>query len=417
MCIFKVIFSTMFLIFATMKKNKFPIYPFYKINIWRIGLIIFLSILVNYNLNAQNFLLYGKVSERDTGIIILNYVNDVEVLINDTTRLKNGHFSFSGKIKGTTFVALKGEKYYINGNDVNYTNFFIDAGKQFIYLKEQDYENALIDGCKTQKEFTDLLHSINLLKLKYGLKKDSVKWFKEYLQEPNINAFDITKAELNINRIREEIKQEDSLRLDIQKKFIKQNPSSLVSSYFLRFMKLEIDTLEHYYNLLDESVKTHVWGIEINNSIIKRKRVAIGKQAPNFEFTDIQGIKRTLNNFKGKVVILEFWASWCKPCREGFPKLKSVINQFASNKLTIIAIADNDNTVSEWKKAIEKDDIAMWYHTLRGLNTIQDINSLFTVSYLPTKIIIDANGIIAAKYIGNSSDDFFEQTLKELFKN
>lgn len=400
-----------------MIKNIFPISSFYKMNTWCFSLIIFLSTLVNDSLYAQNFFLYGKVSGRDTGIIILNYVNDAGDLINDTSRLNKGHFSFSGKIKGTTFVALKGKKYYINGNDVNYTNFFIDIGKQFIYLKEQDYENALIDGCKTQKEFTDLLHSINLLNLKYDLKEDSVEWLKKYLEEPNSNEFDLTETELNISRIKEEIQQEDSLRLDIQKKFIKQNPASLVSLYFLRFMKLEIDTLEHYYNLLDRSVKTHVWGIEINNSIIKRKRVAIGKQAPNFEFTDIEGIKRTLNDFKGKVVILEFWASWCKPCREGFPKLKSVINQFASNKLTIIAIADNDNTVSEWKKAIEKDDIAMWYHTLRGLNTIQDINSLFTVSYLPTKIIIDANGIIAAKYIGNSSDDFFEQTLKELFKN
>lgn len=386
-----------------------------KKNILLIQFNVFILLLTNSSLFAQDFSLMGKVYGRDTGLIILRYNNEKNVSINDTAILNNGHFYFSGRINGVTFVSLRGYKHYINGNDVNYTNFFIDSGNQFIYLKERDYENALIDGCKTQQEFNSILHSMNLLKLKYSLKRDSLNSIKTYIKEYNI-------AEEKIQNLRKEIQHEDSLRLDIQKTFIRNYSASLVSAYFLGFIKLDIDTLEHYYNLLDKSIQSHPWGMAINQSILKKKQLVIGKQASNFEFIDLHGKKGALENFKGKYVLLDFWASWCIPCRKGTPFLKEIYNKYHIKGFEIIAIADDDKSTVAWKNAVIKDKTEAWYHVLRGLKFLSNgnvdksvsINDIYGVSVLPTKILIDKNGKIIYKHEGDN-DELLSKQLVELF--
>ena len=117
--------------------------------------------------------------------------------------------------------------------------------------------------------------------------------------------------------------------------------------------------------------------------------------AYNFTATTSQGKIMSLADYKGKFVLLDFWASWCRPCRSMSSKLKKLYNEFHPQGLEFIGIANEVNTDIQWKEAIEKDGIDSWAQ-------IWDNNILpkYGVMSLPTLILIDPAGRIIQRFGG-----------------
>lgn len=152
-----------------------------------------------------------------------------------------------------------------------------------------------------------------------------------------------------------------------------------------------------------------------------------GTMALDFTSTDINGVELTLSDFKGKYVLLDFWASWCVPCRKGHPHLLDVYAKYKDKGFEIIGIADNDKNPDVWRKAVEDDGVGVWRHVLRGLD--YDLllggnrdprthpkeigSSKFNITAYPTKILIDPTGLIIARYSSNTED--LDQKLHEIF--
>ncbi|MDR2843745.1 MAG: TlpA family protein disulfide reductase [Candidatus Symbiothrix sp.] len=151
-----------------------------------------------------------------------------------------------------------------------------------------------------------------------------------------------------------------------------------------------------------------------------------GTKALDFTAVDIHGDTLRLSDFRGKYVLIDFWASWCRPCRAGHPHLLELYAKYKDKGFEIIAIADNDRTPDIWRKAVEDDKVGVWKHILRGLDVEialkGDANlahhpkeisgSKYAVTVLPTKVLVDPDGIISGRYNGNSEglDEKLEET-------
>ena len=132
----------------------------------------------------------------------------------------------------------------------------------------------------------------------------------------------------------------------------------------------------------------------LQTRIKKAALVAIGSKAPNFKALNMQGATVDLSSFKGSYVLIDFWASWCRPCRVENPKLVSLLNEYRDVEFNIIGISI-DSDVSLWQKAIEKDGLT-W-------NQIRDadfsIKNLYLLSSLPSNFLLNKEGEIIAKNI------------------
>jgi thiol-disulfide isomerase/thioredoxin len=136
---------------------------------------------------------------------------------------------------------------------------------------------------------------------------------------------------------------------------------------------------------------------------------------------DIHGEPLDLASLIGtKHVLLDFWASWCLPCRRGNPRLKA-LHQKYKDDLVIVCIADDDFTPGKWRDAVEQDGLHDLHHVPRGLKRLPgggfdrsgDIDLLYDIRALPTKILIDKSGTIIAHH--GSDSDALDARLKEIF--
>lgn len=151
-----------------------------------------------------------------------------------------------------------------------------------------------------------------------------------------------------------------------------------------------------------------------------------GETAPGFTTVDINGKVISLAQFKGKYVLLDFWASWCVPCRESNPHLIDLFHRYNSKGFDIIGIADDDIRLLLWRNAVKQDSTGIFHQILRGAAKAgseksnvskKDLHQLYHIQSLPTKILIGPDGKIIARYGDNdTTDEDLDNTLSQLFK-
>jgi thiol-disulfide isomerase/thioredoxin len=367
----------------------------------------------------QQFTLTGKITGQTSGKIKLYYTDVNGKRVQDSAMIRDGHFAFSGNISEPTMAYLSGAMKSNDMDDPNYTDFFLEPDNMTIDLKAGDFKEAVITGSETEGEYRALE------KLKEPISQE-MKPLDKAFQEANealrratkAKADDVTLDSLKYEaaRIHDRFGPYFAREAMVDYDFFAAHPQSYVTAFELRFhtSSLPLDSLQQFYDRFGTTLQQSSSGKEIAGEIEQLKAGSPGSVAKDFTAKDINGQRLTLSDFKGKYVLIDFWASWCVPCRQSMPHVKKLYAQYKDKGFTVIGVSDDDNDTAAWKKAVAKDGTGIWHNVLRGLDWAKlrkneksknDISEKFGIHSLPTKILIDPNGVIIGRYDKGTDDE------------
>lgn len=200
------------------------------------------------------------------------------------------------------------------------------------------------------------------------------------------------------------------------KDFVKLHADNYVAAFILSEYAESLLTEEEMgslYKGLSPATKQTPEGKTVYQRIKTDWKTMPGMHLANFKLPDDRNADFALSSLKGKYVIIDFWASWCKPCRESFPQMREFYNANKTKGLEICSISI-DKSKPAWLKAV-KEENNPWIQLLDN----QDISTkLFAIRGVPTQVLVDRKGVIIAKQVGYSKDDDqIAEKLRSLFEN
>ena len=195
--------------------------------------------------------------------------------------------------------------------------------------------------------------------------------------------------------------------------FIRNNPNSIISSNILSVYASTWgkDTSTILYRNLSKKIKTTSYGKNIFEFITLNKNIKIGDKYIDFTEPNIEGKNVSLSDFNGKITLLDFWGSWCGPCREGNPELVKIYNEFKNRGFDILGVASDDKKEA-WTEAVRKDNLT-WQNVSDLKGDKNKAALIYGVSYYPANFLIDRSGVIIAKDLRG---DALRNKLNEILK-
>jgi len=196
--------------------------------------------------------------------------------------------------------------------------------------------------------------------------------------------------------------------------FIKKYPDAYMSLDLMEMFAgvIQPDVFEPMYTALSPRLKNTEKAKSWKQQLEIAKQFDIGKKSIDFTLNDVNGKPVSLSSFKGKYLLLDFWASWCGPCRAGHPELIRIYNQFKGEKFEILAVS-LDSRKADWMKAIEEDKLP-WRLVIDQPGSAQEVARMYHITQIPQSLLIDPQGVIVGRNLSGKS---LENKLSELLKS
>ena len=341
--------------------------------------------------NAQSgYKVTGTVEGMPDGKAIIATVNGSSLDTLAKADVKNGSFEFTGNVSEPTgaYIMVIGQRGAIPFMLEN-ANITVNAGQA----------GLTVTGSEGQKIY-DQFMAINTT-----TQQEAMKLQQEY-QAANGDQAKMQAVQEAYAKLMTDAQAKET-------ELIKANPDSYVSTFVIvsSMGQMEYEQLKERYNLLGEKAKASAQGKAIAAQIAKLESTAIGQIAPNFTITTPEGESISLYDIKGKVKLIDFWASWCGPCRGENPHVVEIYREYHPKGLEIFGVS-LDNNKEAWVKAIA-DDGLVWKHgsDLKGWQSAPA--QLYSVSGIPHTVLLDENNKIIAK---NLRGDELKQKIAELLK-
>jgi peroxiredoxin len=349
--------------------------------------IVAILILVSCNSNNKGFTIIGITSNIPDSTKI--YLADF-----DSSYVISNRFQFKGIVD-----SLKEYTIYTKGF-TDYKMLWIDNSRIIIDASKSTLKKAHVSGSRLQNvnsQYQDLdnywrkkVDSINLI-IRQTNKSDSI----------------LLKGILQIK---------DSIISNKQRaiiEFMRSNPDFYLGPFHITFLMFNQSKqiTEDMFNTLNNIQKNNKWGKSVRLYLEKSVDLKVGDKVIDFTLPDINGNQFTLSSFKGKYVLLEFWASWCGPCRGENPSLLKMYRKYNTKGFEIVGVT-LDEIKKDWATAI-KSDTLIWTTISDLQGTLGEVPLTYKANYVPKNYLIDPSGIIVDTDVRGLS---LEEKLNSLFK-
>jgi peroxiredoxin len=346
------------------------------------------------NLSSGTVNISGNINGMDSGYLeFLHPVGDSSMA--DTVKVEAGKFSHKMELKEPVNMIFR-----VLGSRGEEVSFFADPGKITITGFRDSMWTSKVEGGPTQKLFMEADEKFK------AIMKPAENFQQAYAaaqQTQNMNEMMRIRADYE--------KLIDSLK-NYAQGFVFKNRSSIIAAYFgLVYLNEpgKEELLTRIYDTLTPAVKKSYFGTKLGEFVETTAKTAIGQVAPDFTQNDQSGKPVSLSSFRGQYVLVDFWASWCNPCREENPNIVRVYNAFKDKGFTVLGVSlDKDKTA--WEKAIV-DDKLTWNHVSDLKYWENDAARLYNIQSIPASFLLDKEGRIIAKDLRGAD---LEAKLQEL---
>ena len=346
------------------------------------------------NDNSKSFEIIGNTDRVGDAILL-----KIDPLGNkmDTANIKNGKFKFTQTIKEEELFRLK-------FHDGSSFDILANVGEKITI--DLQGEELSISGSIYSDKFVELENELlNLLVFRDSITKElqglsRSNQYEEKMLEYREAFFD--KLELHQEYLKDFIAKNKNSKICLIALFQSYGQSSpvLTVDEHLDVFEMVLENLKLYFPesnhivLLEEQIKQY-------------KPLAYGQPAPDFTLPDVNSKPISLSDFKNKIVLIDFWASWCKPCRMENPKLVKLYNKYSKHDFEIISVSldgtqRQQDSKGAWIEAIEVDNLSQWTHLseLNGWET--HVRELYNFNSIPYTVLVDHEGKIVGKNLRSS---------------
>ena len=317
---------------------------------------------------TDHYQINGKVTGYPEGTVVdlLNGNNGQAEL---SSKVVNGKFSFSGKLEFPDFKLVSFNK------SAPYITLFLDNSTVDITAKKDALDAAVVKGSPTNDDF---IAFNNLVK----------PYEKLFSPGGSTDSAEIKKAAGSLEAFARKYKNSYVAPLAI---------------YRNNLLTANDVLLEDLYNNLSPQIQTSAIGNYVAHMIAEAKKNPVGKPLADFSQEDTAGNMVRLSSLKGKYVLIDFWASWCGPCRQENPNVLSAYNKFKDKNFTVLGIS-LDKAKQPWLDAIKADGLA-WTHVsdLKFWNNA--VAQQFQIQSIPQNFLIDPTGIVIGKNLRGAALD------------
>ena len=315
----------------------------------------------------------------------------------DSMKAENGSYKFSGKIDEASIARLRvkyvetepGKKTpMVNRRDV--ATVYLEEGK--INVSSVDsFSNIKVKGSTAHDEYSKLLAKAK----PYEEKMEPLyTLYSQFAKAKEVSARE--KVEAMIDSL-EKLKNEK-----VYGEYVKQNPASPLAVFALKQVAgwdINPDVAEPLYNGLSDANKKLPSAIDFKNNLEIAKRTGLGQIAMDFTQNDTSGVPVKLSSMRGRYLLIDFWASWCGPCRAENPNLVKVYNKYKGKNFHILGVSlDRPGQKDRWMKAIY-DDKLEWTQVSDLQFWNNEVAKQYGIQAIPQNLLLDPEGKIIAKNI------------------